>query len=30
LGVFNIKPSKIRKEKILEVIDQILTLNGFE
>lgn len=30
LGVFNITPSKIRKEKILEVIDQILTLNGFE
>jgi hypothetical protein len=30
LGVFNIKPSKISKEKILDVIDQILTLNGFE
>lgn len=30
LGVFNVEPSKIRKEKILEVIDQILTLNGFE
>ena len=30
LGIFNIKPSKISKEKILDVIDQILTLNGFE
>ena len=30
LSLFNIKPSKIKKEKILEVIDQILTLNGFE
>jgi len=30
LGVFNIKPSKISKEKILDVIDQILTLNGFK
>lgn len=30
LGVFNIKPSKISKEKILDVIEQILTLNGFK
>lgn len=29
LGVFNIKPSKNSKEEILDVLEKILTLNGF-
>ena len=30
LGTFNLKPSKLSKSEILDVLDKILTLNGFK
>jgi len=30
LTVFNLKPSKLSKSEILDVLDKILTLNGFK
>lgn len=30
LSIFNLKPSKLTKAEILDVLDNILTLNGFK